>query len=107
MQAALIESSGSAKAKGLVGQSPPIPARYSIRGRPGRREALLMNALERISCYGGGSMIELDGTVSVNNSNSMEALSLAKSWLGTISPRGETTYSEEDCRQIFEYSFER
>ena len=68
----------------------------------GRKEGLLMNALEWISCYGGGSMIEPDGTVSVNNSKSMEALNLAKSWLGTISPRGETTYSEEDCRQIFE-----
>ena len=34
-QAALIESSGSAKAKSLVGQSPlPILAPYSIRGRP-------------------------------------------------------------------------
>jgi len=68
----------------------------------GRKEGLLMNAMEWISCYGGGSMIEPDGTVSVNNSKSMEALNLAKSWLGTISPRGETTYSEEDCRQIFE-----
>jgi hypothetical protein len=29
---------------------------------------------------------------------------MAKSWLGTISPRGETTYLEEDCRQIFEVS---
>jgi len=68
----------------------------------GRKEGLVMNALEWINSYGGGSMIESDGTVSVNNSKSIDALNLAKSWLGTISPRGETTYSEEDCRQIFE-----
>ncbi|HXO96504.1 MAG TPA: ABC transporter substrate-binding protein [Chthoniobacterales bacterium] len=68
----------------------------------GRKEGLVMNALEWISSCGGGSMIESDGAVSVNNSKSVEALNMGKSWLGTISPRGETTYSEEDCRQIFE-----
>lgn len=68
----------------------------------GRKEGLLMNALEWISSCGGGSMVEPNGAVSVNNPKSIEALNLAKSWLGTISPRGETTYLEEDCRQIFE-----
>ena len=68
----------------------------------GRKEGLVMNALEWINSCGGGSMIESDGTISVNNSKSVEALNMGKSWLGTISPRGETAYSEEDCRQIFE-----
>jgi trehalose/maltose transport system substrate-binding protein len=68
----------------------------------GRKEGLVMNALECVSSYGGGSVIEPDGAVSINNSKSIAALNMVKSWVGTISPRGETTYSEEDCRQIFE-----
>ena len=68
----------------------------------GKKEGLTMNALEWIYSYGGGSIVEPDGTVSIGNSKSIEALNMAKSWLGTISPRGATTYLEEDCRQIFE-----
>ncbi len=68
----------------------------------GRKEGLTTNALEWIYSYGGGSIVEPNGTVSIDNSKSIEALNMAKSWMGTISPRGETTYSEEDCRQIFE-----
>jgi trehalose/maltose transport system substrate-binding protein len=68
----------------------------------GRTEGLTTNALEWIYSYGGGSIVEPDGTISIGNPKSIEALKLAKSWLGTISPRGETTYLEEDCRQIFE-----
>jgi len=55
-----------------------------------------------LAATGGGSMIESDGRYRSTIPQSVEALNMVKSWLGTISPRGETTYSEEDCRQIFE-----
>ncbi len=65
-------------------------------------ESVTCNALEWIYSYGGGSMIEPDKKVTVNNPNAIKALDTAHGWIGTISPVGVTTYAEEEARNIWQ-----
>ncbi len=65
-------------------------------------EGLVCNALEWIASYNGGSFIESDGRVSINNENAIEALELAQSWIGTISPAGVTGMNEDSATQVFQ-----
>ncbi len=67
----------------------------------GATEALTCNALEWQASYGGGHIIEPDGTISVCNQNSVRALQRAVSWIGKISPPGVTTYTEDDSLNFF------
>lgn len=67
-----------------------------------RYEGLTCVALEWQASFGAGSIIEPDGTISVNNERTAAALTMAKDWVGTISPPGVTTYAEEDARAIFQ-----
>jgi trehalose/maltose transport system substrate-binding protein len=68
----------------------------------GKDEGLAVNALEWIFSYAGGTVIEPDGSISINNPGAIDALNRAREWLGTISPAGTLTYAEEECRNIFE-----
>ena len=65
-------------------------------------ESLTCNALEWIYSYGGGSVIEPDKRVTINNPNAIKALDTAHSWIGTISPAQVTTYDEEGARKIWQ-----
>jgi trehalose/maltose transport system substrate-binding protein len=65
-------------------------------------EGLTCDGLEWINSFGGGSIIERDGKVSIDNPNALQALELAKSWVGTISPRGVTNYKEEESRNVWQ-----
>ena len=65
-------------------------------------ESLTCNALEWIHSNGGGSVIEPDKRVSINNPNAIKALDTAHSWIGTISPAQVTTYDEEGARKIWQ-----
>jgi len=65
-------------------------------------EGLTVNALEWIRSSGGGTIVEPDGTISVDNPRAAEALDRAAGWIGTISPRGQLGYREEDARAIFQ-----
>lgn len=65
-------------------------------------EGLTCNALEWIKSYGGGQIIETDGTISVNNPQAVAALDMAKSWVGTISPPGVLAHKEEDARGVWQ-----
>jgi len=65
-------------------------------------EGLTCNALEWQYSNGGGSIIEPDGTVSVNNEQAIQALELAKSWVGTIAPEAVTGYDEEASRGVWQ-----
>lgn len=67
-----------------------------------RYEGLTCDAIEWQYSFGGGSIIEADGTISVNNPKTIEALEMAAKWVGTISPAGVTTYGEEDARNIWQ-----
>jgi trehalose/maltose transport system substrate-binding protein len=65
-------------------------------------EGLTCNALEWIASYGGGSIVDADGNVTINNPQAAKALDTAKSWIGTISPQGVLSYSEEESRGVFQ-----
>jgi trehalose/maltose transport system substrate-binding protein len=65
-------------------------------------EGLTCDGLEWINSFGGGSIIERDGKVSIDNPNALKALELAKSWVGTISPAGVTNYKEEESRNVWQ-----
>ncbi len=65
-------------------------------------EGLTCNALEWQFSNGGGSIIEPDGTVSMNNEQAVAALELARSWVGTISPEAVTGYDEEASRGVWQ-----
>lgn len=65
-------------------------------------EGLTCDALEWIKSYGGGQIVEPDGTISVNNENAVAALEMAKSWVGTISPDGVLAYQEEEARGVWQ-----
>lgn len=65
-------------------------------------EGLTCNALEWVKSFGGGQIIEPDGTISINNSKAIAALEQAKSWVGTISPEGVLAYQEEEARGVWQ-----
>lgn len=65
-------------------------------------EGLTCDAQEWIHSSGGGRIVELDGSIQINNEKAAAALNLAKSWVGGISPEGVLNYKEEDARGVFQ-----
>ncbi|NVK29792.1 MAG: ABC transporter substrate-binding protein, partial [Gammaproteobacteria bacterium] len=65
-------------------------------------EGLTCDALEWVKSFGGGQIIEPDGTISINNDKAVAALNLAKSWVGSISPEGVLSYQEEEARGVWQ-----
>jgi trehalose/maltose transport system substrate-binding protein len=65
-------------------------------------EGLTCDALEWVASNNGGSIIEPDGTISINNPNAVEVIDLAASWVGTISPSGVTGFGEEEARNLWQ-----
>jgi trehalose/maltose transport system substrate-binding protein len=65
-------------------------------------EGLTCNAIEWVASYGGGSIIDQGGKVTINNPQAARAINEAKSWVGSISPAGVLTYAEEESRGVFQ-----
>jgi trehalose/maltose transport system substrate-binding protein len=65
-------------------------------------EGLTCDALEWVKSNGGGQIVEPDGTISINNPKAAAALERAKSWIGTISPKGVLAYQEEESRGVWQ-----
>lgn len=65
-------------------------------------ESVTCNAVEWIYSYGGGTIVDSNKKVTVDNPNAAKALDTARSWVGTISPQGVTTYGEEEARNIWQ-----
>jgi trehalose/maltose transport system substrate-binding protein len=65
-------------------------------------EGLTCDALEWIKSYGGGQIVEPDGSISVNNPKAIAAIEEAKSWINTISPPGVLAYQEEESRGVWQ-----
>jgi trehalose/maltose transport system substrate-binding protein len=65
-------------------------------------EGLTVNALEWIKSFGGGQIVEPDGTISINNPQAAAALEMAAGWVGTISPEGVLAYGEEEARGVWQ-----
>jgi trehalose/maltose transport system substrate-binding protein len=65
-------------------------------------EGLTCDALEWQVSNGGGSIVEPDGTISINNEKAIAAFDRAKGWIGNISPTGVTGYQEEEARGVWQ-----
>ena len=65
-------------------------------------EGLTCNALEWIDAFGGGSIVDAKGRITINNPKAAQALTLAAGWVGTISPGGVLNYGEEEARGVFQ-----
>ena len=64
-------------------------------------EGLTCNGLEWQVSNGGGTIIDEEGTVTVNNPQVIEAFERAKGWVNTISPEDVTTYQEGESFNIW------
>ena len=67
-------------------------------------EGLTCLALEWQAAEGGGTIIETNRTVSVNNENAIRAWRRAARWIGWISPPSVTAYEDLDSVNCFEDS---
>jgi trehalose/maltose transport system substrate-binding protein len=65
-------------------------------------EGLTCDALEWVKSFGGGQIVEADGTISINNEQAAKAIDLAASWIGTIAPEGNLAYMEEESRGVWQ-----
>jgi trehalose/maltose transport system substrate-binding protein len=65
-------------------------------------EGLTCNALEWVKSFGGGQIVEPDGTISINNDKAAMAIDTVKGWVGTISPGGVLAYQEEEARGVWQ-----
>lgn len=75
-------------------------AGYVFQGK--NYEGLTCDALEWLVSFGGGTIVDSSGKVTINNPQAAKALDTAASWVGKISPKGVTTYGEEEARNIFQ-----
>lgn len=64
-------------------------------------EGLTCNALEWQASFGGGRIIGPGGKITVNNPRTLEALRMATSWVGSISPPSVLSYTEADSLNVF------
>lgn len=65
-------------------------------------EGLTCDALEWVVSFGGGTIVDAKGNITINNAQAAKALDTAASWIKSISPAGVTTYAEEEARGIFQ-----
>ena len=65
-------------------------------------EGLTCNALEWIASSNGGVIVNDKKEVTLNNPNVIKAISMAKNWIGTITPKGVLGMRDEDNRILFQ-----
>jgi trehalose/maltose transport system substrate-binding protein len=65
-------------------------------------EGLTCDALEWVASFGGGTIVDDKGKITINNPKAVEAINLAGSWVGKIAPEGVLNYSEEESRGVFQ-----
>ena len=66
-------------------------------------EGLTCNALDWISSHkGGGTIVDAQGRVTINNPAAIAIVDKIAKWIGTISPTGVLNYEQDECRGIFQ-----
>jgi trehalose/maltose transport system substrate-binding protein len=65
-------------------------------------EGLTTNAVEWVSSYNGGAIVDEKGEITIDNPKAAEALKVAAGWVGTITPEGVLNYTEEESRGVFQ-----
>jgi trehalose/maltose transport system substrate-binding protein len=70
------------------------------QGKPG--EGLTCDAVEWIASYNGGTIVDQNGKVTINNPAAAKALQRARGWIGKISPQEMLKSDEEGSRAYFQ-----
>jgi trehalose/maltose transport system substrate-binding protein len=83
------------------GEQATNPNFYGFVWQGNAYEGLTCDALEWIASAGGGNIIR-NGVVTINNKKAAGILDMVRGWVGTIAPRGVTSYQEEDARNAFD-----
>ncbi len=83
------------------GEQPSNSSFYGFVWQGNAYEGLTCNALEWIASAGGGNIVR-NGVVTINNKKAAGILDMVRGWVGTIAPRGVTSYQEEDARNAFD-----
>jgi trehalose/maltose transport system substrate-binding protein len=65
-------------------------------------EGLTCDALEWQASVGGGTILGTDGTIQVNNPETIGIFDKMAKWVGDIVPQGVTTFQEEDARAVWQ-----
>lgn len=65
-------------------------------------EGLTCNALEWVVSHNGGTIVDTDGKITINNPDAVTAIDKAGGWVNTISPTGVLNYAEEEARGVFQ-----
>jgi len=55
-----------------------------------------------VASHGGGTIIDGDGSITIDNPHAVQGLALAAGWVNTISPPGTLNYGEEEARGVFQ-----
>ncbi|GAA5533081.1 ABC transporter substrate-binding protein [Deinococcus aluminii] len=65
-------------------------------------EGLTCDALEWINSFGGGTIIDNSGKITVNNDKAVAALRAIQAMVGPVAPQAVTTYGEEEARNVWQ-----
>jgi trehalose/maltose transport system substrate-binding protein len=65
-------------------------------------EGLTCDALEWVASYGGGTVVDAAGAVTIDNPSAAAALREAASWVRRITPVAVLNYGEEQARGVFQ-----
>jgi trehalose/maltose transport system substrate-binding protein len=83
------------------GEQASNPNFYGFVYQGNSYEGLTCDSLEWLASSGGGHFID-GGKVTINNPRAAAILNLQRSWVGTITPRGVTTYTETESNNAFD-----
>ncbi|MCB1776675.1 MAG: ABC transporter substrate-binding protein [Candidatus Competibacteraceae bacterium] len=65
-------------------------------------EGLSCNALEWIAAYDGGTVVDMEGAITIDNPQAILAIARAASWIDTVAPPQVLSFNEEDAYQMFQ-----
>jgi len=65
-------------------------------------EGLTCNALEWITSFNGGTVVNENGEITINNPQAVQAVDMASGWVRDITPEGVLNYAEEEARGLFQ-----
>jgi trehalose/maltose transport system substrate-binding protein len=92
---------GSMAKKIQAGERRDNPNFYGFVWQGNAYEGLVCDSLEWIASSGGGHYID-NGKASINNPKAAAILNTIRGWVGTIAPRGVTTYQETQSLNTFD-----
>jgi len=65
-------------------------------------EGLTCDALEWLTSFGGGTIVDPSGKITIKNPQTLAMLKTVQGWVGTIAPEAVTTYAEEEARNVWQ-----